>query len=45
MLEQARGIAAAAAAANRPGNGVTSEDVKAGPQVVTDAGMVTIKLH
>ena len=45
MLEQARGIAAAAAAANAPGNGQTSQDTNAGPKVVDDGGMVTIKLH
>ncbi|MBV8298538.1 MAG: iron-sulfur cluster assembly scaffold protein [Candidatus Eremiobacteraeota bacterium] len=45
MLEQARGIAAAAAAAKQPGNGTTEEDVKAGPKVLEDAGVLTIKLH
>jgi NifU-like protein involved in Fe-S cluster formation len=45
MLEQARGIAAAAAAASTPGNGQTSQDLNAGPKVVADGGMVTIKLH
>ena len=45
MLEQARGIAAAAAAANAPGNGTTEEDAKAGPKVLEDAGVLTIKLH
>ena len=45
MLEQARGIAAAAAAANQAGNGQTSQDVNAAPKVVESAGMVTIKLH
>ncbi|HTJ28343.1 MAG TPA: iron-sulfur cluster assembly scaffold protein [Candidatus Limnocylindria bacterium] len=45
MLEQARGIAAAAAAANQPGNGTTSEDAKAGPKVLSDDGVLTIKLH
>jgi NifU-like protein involved in Fe-S cluster formation len=45
MLEQARGIAAAAAAANQPGNGTTSEDAKAGPKVLSDNGVLTIKLH
>ena len=43
MLEQARGIAAAAAA--KPGNGQTSQDIEAGPKVVDDGCMVTIKLH
>jgi hypothetical protein len=46
MLEQARGIAAAAAAASRaPGTGTTEEDAKAGPQLLDDGGMLTIKLH
>jgi NifU-like protein involved in Fe-S cluster formation len=45
MLEEARGIAAAAAAANLPGNGKTSQDENAGPKVVENAGVVTIKLH
>jgi NifU-like protein involved in Fe-S cluster formation len=45
MLEQARGIAAAAAAANAPGNGTTEEDAKAGPKILEDAGVLTIKLH
>jgi NifU-like protein involved in Fe-S cluster formation len=45
MLEQARGIAAAAAAANRNGNGTTEEDAKAGPKVLDDGGVLTIKLH
>ena len=45
MLEQARGIAAVAAAANQAGTGQTSQDVNAGPQVSQDAGMLTIKLH
>jgi hypothetical protein len=45
MLEQARGIAAAAAASRAPGTGTTEEDAKAGPRVVDDAGMLTIKLH
>jgi NifU-like protein involved in Fe-S cluster formation len=45
MLEAARGIAAAAAAANRPGNGKTSQDENAGPKIVDDGGVVTIKLH
>ena len=45
MLEQARGIAAAAAASNAPGTGTTEEDAKAGPRVLEDAGMLTIKLH
>jgi len=43
MLEQARGIAAAAAA--QSGNGQTSQDVNAAPKVVESGGMVTIKLH
>ena len=43
MLEAARGIAAAAAA--KSGNGQTSQDLNAGPKVVDDGGMVTIKLH
>ncbi len=46
MLEQARGIAAAAAAlANQDGTGKTSQDEAAGPKVVESGGMVTIKLH
>lgn len=46
MLEQARGIAAAAAAASRAaGTGTTEEDAKAGPQVLDDGGLLTIKLH
>jgi NifU-like protein involved in Fe-S cluster formation len=45
MLEQARGIAAAAAAANAPGNGTTEEDAKAGPKVLENAGVLTIKRH
>ena len=46
MLEQARGIAAAAAAlANQNGTGKTSQDEAAGPKVVESGGMVTIKLH
>jgi NifU-like protein involved in Fe-S cluster formation len=45
MLEQARGIAAAAAAASQPGTGTTSEDAKAGPKVLSDNGVLTIKLH
>jgi NifU-like protein involved in Fe-S cluster formation len=44
MLEQARGIAAAAAA-NQNGNGQTSQDLNAEPKVVAAGGMVTIKLH
>jgi NifU-like protein involved in Fe-S cluster formation len=44
MLEEARATVAAAAA-SRPGNGTTEEDAKAGPKLVEDAGMVTIKLH
>jgi NifU-like protein involved in Fe-S cluster formation len=45
MLEEARGIAAAAAAANQPGNGKTSQDENAAPKVLEDAGVLTIKLH
>ena len=46
MLEQARGIAAAAAAASRAdGTGTTEEDAKAGPQVVDAGGDADIKLH
>ncbi len=46
MLEQARGIAAAAAAlASQDGTGQTSQDEAAGPKVVESGGMVTIKLH
>ncbi|HEX3467279.1 MAG TPA: iron-sulfur cluster assembly scaffold protein [Candidatus Elarobacter sp.] len=45
MLEQARGIAAAAAASSAPGTGTTEEDAKAGPSILEDAGMLTIKLH
>ena len=44
MLEQARGIAAAAAA-NQAGTGTTSEDEKAAPKVSADNGVLTIKLH
>ena len=45
MLEQARGIAAAAAAAHQNGTGTTEEDAKAGPKIVDDGGLLTIKLH
>ena len=45
MLEQARGIAAAAALASQDGTGKTSQDEAAGPKVVEAGGMVTIKLH
>jgi NifU-like protein involved in Fe-S cluster formation len=44
MLEQARGIAAAAAA-SQAGTGTTSEDEKAAPKVSADNGILTIKLH
>jgi len=44
MLEQARGIAAAAAA-SAAGTGTTEEDAKAGPKILEDAGVLTIKLH
>jgi NifU-like protein involved in Fe-S cluster formation len=44
MLEQARGIAAAAAA-SVAGTGTTEEDAKAGPKILEDAGVLTIKLH
>ena len=46
MLEDARAtVAAAAALANQPGNGKTSQDENAGPKVVQDSGVLTIKLH
>jgi NifU-like protein involved in Fe-S cluster formation len=45
MLEEARGIAAAAAAANLPGNGTTSQDDHAGPKALETGGVLTIKLH
>jgi NifU-like protein involved in Fe-S cluster formation len=45
MLEQAKATVAVAAAATQPGNGTTSEDEKAGPKVLDDGGVVTIKLH
>jgi NifU-like protein involved in Fe-S cluster formation len=44
MLEQARGIAAAAAA-SQAGTGTTSEDEKAAPKVSAGDGILTIKLH
>ena len=45
MLERRAAIAAAAAAAASRGNGTTEEDAKAGPKVLEDAGVLTIKLH
>jgi NifU-like protein involved in Fe-S cluster formation len=45
MLEEARGIAAAAAASKMPGNGKTSQDENAGPKAVENNGVLTIKLH
>jgi NifU-like protein involved in Fe-S cluster formation len=45
MLAQAAATAAAARAATLPGNGKTSQDENAGPKIMEDAGMVTIKLH
>ncbi|MBV8644398.1 MAG: iron-sulfur cluster assembly scaffold protein [Candidatus Eremiobacteraeota bacterium] len=45
MLEEARAtVAAAAAASTQRGTG-TTEDAKAGPKVMDDGGMLTIKLH
>ena len=37
--------AAAAAAANLPGNGTTSQDDHAGPKALETGGVLTIKLH
>ncbi len=47
MLEKARAVAAVAALADLPGTGKTSQDEAqaAGPKVVNDGGLVTIKLH
>lgn len=47
MLEKARAVAAAVALAELPGTGKTSQDdvQDAAPKVVTDGGLVTIKLH
>ncbi len=47
MLEKARAIANAAALAEQPGTGKTSQDQaqEAGPKVVTDGGVVTINLR
>ena len=47
MLEKARAVAAAVALADLPGTGKTSQDVaqEASPKVVSDGGLVTIKLH
>ena len=46
MLEDARAtVAAAAAAADLPGTGKTSQDEAAGPKLMEEAGKVTIKLH
>ncbi|MBV9407280.1 MAG: iron-sulfur cluster assembly scaffold protein [Candidatus Eremiobacteraeota bacterium] len=46
MLEEARAtVAAAAAASSQRGTGTTEEDAKAGPKVVDDGGLLTIKLH
>lgn len=46
MLEDARAtVAAAAAASAQRGTGTTEEDAKAGPKLLDDGGMVTIRLH
>lgn len=45
MLEQARASAAAAALSAQRGDGKTSQDENAGPKVVQDDGILTIKLH
>ncbi|MFN2460227.1 MAG: iron-sulfur cluster assembly scaffold protein [Candidatus Velthaea sp.] len=46
MLGRAREVARAAALADLPGNGVTSQDTNAGPKAASDdRGLVTIKLH
>ena len=43
--KQARGIARGGRGSEPPGNGTTEEDAKAGPKVLEDAGVLTIKLH
>lgn len=46
MLEEARAtVAAAAALSAQPGNGKTSQDENAGPSVLADGPVLTIKLH
>jgi NifU-like protein involved in Fe-S cluster formation len=47
MLDKAHAVAAATALAEQPGTGKTSQDEAqaAGPKVVDDGGLVTIKLH
>jgi NifU-like protein involved in Fe-S cluster formation len=47
MLDKARAVAAAVSLAELPGTGKTSQDdaQEAGPTVVNDRGLVTIKLH
>jgi NifU-like protein involved in Fe-S cluster formation len=46
MLEEARAsVRAAEALASRPGNGKTSQDENAGPKVLQDGPVLTIKLH
>ena len=45
MLEEARASVAGAALAGQPGNGKTSQDENAGPKVVHDGAVLTLKLH